>query len=306
MNARKNAANTAPEQLPIGEETSFLIEDVQDLMNQNIERYLETTPYRVHVKDYQPEMTEHNGVQRLPYGIKRIEHEILRDYADMSIAEFIGMDIMNDFPLLASDRENPLHITLKWSNNMQVILALVDNLPIVLVETSQGDGTETLFSATLKNRKMQQYLETIGLPESLMGESFEDYLGDIAHASDIRMKRTADHVVDLGTNLTIEHSARLLKDVDDTQGVVQELCVNINHFSEGRMAGLNFPGIAKYRTLLRFARNEKETAWEYRGTYTGKLETGEFIDEQVQADPTLGIPNNKVIDKVLAFLSEER
>lgn len=285
-------------------ETEFLLTDLEELVNKNIGNYLHDQPFRIKVTDYMPEMREQKGSPRLPIGITRVERDIIRPVAP-GVREFIGMDLLFTFPLTKSlDEENPINVNLKWSDRLEATLALVDKRPTVIVTTGE-QAEEVVFAAEPSADIMRTYLETVGLPDSIWDDDFKDLMGDIYSSRDIKLDRGVSYIVDFNTTMDISHNARYMTNDLGDKELVQELCLSLDHTSDPQLSGIVLPG-ATYRNMFRFERNEASDQWKYRGTYAGKLKTGEFIDELVQHDPKLGIPGSRLLEKAFHFLSEAR
>lgn len=286
----------------IPSETQYLIKDVEELVNQNVEKYLENEPYRVKVKNYMPELPVRKGLPQLPIGVKRIELDVIDSVASAS-REFVGMDLLFSYPLTKSNaEENPINVTLKWSDSIQTTLALVDSRPVILV--SNGEEAEhVLYAAESDPNTMRTYLETVGLPPSFWDEDFKRLLQDMNSSKDISFARHSRHLLDLGTTMDISYDARYMENNHGEKELVQELCLNIDHTGEPLAGAIRLPGLT-YRNMFRFERGQYTSEWEYRGTYSGKLVAGEFIDEQVQENPALGVPGAKLLEKAFYFLNE--
>jgi hypothetical protein len=299
MNQRRNESEFPP----FAQETEYLITDVEELVNKNVGDHLRDQPFRIKLSDFLPEKREVRGKPHLPIGISRIERDLIKDVAPGQ-REFTGIDLLFSFPLRkSSGEENPINVELKWSDGVHATLALVDEHPLILI-TKGEEAEDVLYSAEAPRDVMRTYLETVGLPDSFWSDDFEDLIGDIYSAQDIKIERHSNHMLDLGTTLEISHDARYMtNDIGDKE-LVQELCLNIDHQAEPRLSGLMLPGTT-YRNMFRFERNEKADQWKYRGAYAGKLESGEFIDQLVQRDPKLGVPGSKLLEKAFNFLSEE-
>jgi hypothetical protein len=292
------------ESFSIEPETEYLITDVEELVNKNIFRYLDVQPFRVDVKDYTPDMSVARRKPQLPVGINRIDRDIVQPVAP-GPSEFIGMDLLFSYPLMTSKDENPFNITLKWSNDIQVRLAVVDQRPIMLVEHI-ADTEHVMSASELSRETMMMYLKSIGLPESMWSNDFKDLMGDIYSSRDIKIKRQSSHLIDPSTTLEISHDARYMTNDLGDKELTQELCLNIDHYNEGREDGLYFPSTPTFRNMFRFDRSIDASQWQYRGAYAGKLVHGDFIDQLVQDNPTLGVPGSKLLSKAFTFLSEEQ
>ena len=288
----------------VSPETQYLIEDVEQLVNQHIGRCLDDQPFRITLVDFTPALEEIDGHQSLPSGINRIADEIVSRVAPGS-REFIGIDMSVSFPLEKDTIENnPLSVTLKWSDGIQCQLTLIDNRAIALVQ-NQAENEKTLSSIQLSGYKTDTYLKTIGLPESVWSDDFKDLLGDVYFSRDITIERHRADILDLTTTLEVSHSARYMTNDLGDKELVQELCLNIDHQSDDYTDGVYFPGRPVFRNMLRFERTEDATKWQYRGLYHGRLESGALIDDVVQLDPKLGIPRGKLLDKALHFLTQQ-
>jgi len=308
---RMNYRHHEPSPFEIPPETEYLISDVEELVNNNVGNYLSDKTFRVKVNDFLPVEHEIRGKKHLPIGIPRLERDVIQPLLP-GVRDFIGMDLLFTFPLVhpstdgemyGSPDDNPLHITLKWSGNVQVVLTIVGNRPVLLVERGQNED-EVLLAAELDKVSMRAYLETIGLPDTIWSDDFEDLLGDIYTGRDIELDRSSKHLTDLGTSIEMKHTARYMTNDDQEKELVQELCLNIDHTSEPRLDGLLFPGTT-FRNMFRFERSLDANEWKYRGAYAGKLVSGEFIDQPVQEDPKLGVPGSKLLEKAFYFLSQQ-
>ena len=299
MNSHKN--ELVPPEFPA--ETEHLIAEIEEQINKNIGHYLGDKPFRVKISDYMPEMPVVEGHPQLPVGIARIEHDLVQKVAPGS-RDFIGMNLLFTYPLTKKIAdENPITITLKWSDGINASLAMVDNHPIALV-TQVNNAEAVLFAAEPSKKRMQTYLQTIGLPDSIWIDDFKDLLGDIYSSRDIQLDRTGAYLLDLGTTIQIVHNAcYTTNDLGDKE-LVQELCINIDHVPEPRLSDIRLPGTI-FRNMFRFERNDQADRWKYSGAYAGKLVSGEFIDQLVQQGPKLGMPGSKLLEKAFYFLSQE-
>lgn len=297
MNPEKKDRKEFQKGLEIAPETSYLIEDVEELVNDRFDSFLESAPFRIKATDFHPELI--SGEQKI--GID----ELGFTYLPPEPKEFTGIDLLMNFPL-KDGGENPINIAIKWSNNTQVRLALVDNRPLLLAEES-GDNGRTFHAEQIKPGVMSKYLESLGLPESFWQNDIKAITRDLYNCPDLVMTRSAKTRIDLGSTLEIVHDARLVHDVDDTKQLIQELCINIDHEGKDISVGLGemyLPAQPVFRNMLRFERTLNDEAWKYAGAYQGKLGAGELYDELEQVDPRLGIPQSKVLDKALAVLTQ--
>lgn len=297
MKSRKQEFQDFTDGLEVAPETPYLIEDIEELINCRIDSFLQDAPFRIKAQDFHPELL--SGEQEI--GIDTLAFT----YLPPEPKEFAGIDLLFSFPLRQS-AENPLNITLKWSNNTQVRLALVDKRPLLLAEESDENG-QTFHAEELHPEVMSSYLSSLGFPDSFWGDDIKDMTRDLYNCPDLSMMRSAKTRVDLATTLEVVHDARLIHDIDDTKQLVQELCINIDH--EDTPTSVSGPEIQLsaqpvFRNMLRFERANDNESWKYAGTYQGKLSAGELYDELVQVDPRLGIPHVKVLDKALAILTE--
>lgn len=287
---------------PVPAETEYLISDVEELVNREIDAHLDGNPFHIEVKNYKP-LTP---TQKAPYGVTRIDRDIVQKIAP-GIREFTGIDLDFNFPL-SQNSENPFNVSLKWSDGIQCRLAIVDNRPIMLIE--RGDHNEAvLFASSPEKEIMRTHLESVGLPETIWASNIKNLIGDITDSSAIKISRTSEDIIDIGTKLEITHESFFAVNILGDKEVTQELCVSLDHQSIPTDESNN-PGFIQlapqsiYRNMLRFNRNDSGDAWQYRGAYEGKLRSGELIDELVQIDPKLGIPRSKLLDKAIAYLSE--
>lgn len=300
----KQSETFDPAEQPISPEVPLLIEDLETSINEGVDAHLDGEPYKLRVTNFIPELV--NG--RTIYGIGRLQREIIEKIAP-GPREFIGIDILASFPMNFEDtkanaEENPLNITIKWSGGIQCRLALTANMPILLVEESKEDGA-TLFAGMPEMDEFNTYINSIGLPESIWKSNVDTLADDLLMSERVAVARTLDTAVDYTTHLSvIEETQYLTNETGETQ-TIKELVVNVDHQNESRIEnGMIVQGVSKFRNLLRFDRDELDTAWHYRGMYAGKLETGELLEELVQVNPTLGVPNGKVLNKALKYLSQ--
>jgi hypothetical protein len=289
---------------PFAPETKFLIDDVEELVNTNIGKYLGDSPFRIKAEGYTPEMQQTRGASLLPIGINRLEKNLIAPNVEGE-REFAGIDFLFTFPLKKSElNENPLNVTLRWTDATNITLALVGDMNIALV-THGEEADHVIHSAELAPYVMKNYLETIGLPQSFWRDDFKDLMGDIYFSRDMNIKRHSKFLLDIATTMTVSHDARYMTNDAGDKELVQELCLDIDHTGTDRTEnGVTFPGDV-YRNMFRFERSEDSDTWEYRGTYAGKLAAGEFVDELVQDQPQLGIPGVKLLEKAFNFLSEK-
>lgn len=287
----------------VSPEISYLLEDVEELVNNHIDGYLAGRTFSIKLNDFMPALNNQPAGSSLPVGINRLAASELNSFRQGGLKpEFVGMDLQFTFPIKWTD-ENPLNINLKWTDDISVRLALLDNRPLMLIE----HGESVLKADQISLEEISTYLSSIGLPDSIFGQDFEDLFKDIYISRDMKIERSFKDIVDPSSTLEIVHNARHMINDDGEAELVQELCMNIDHYNEGRIdGGLYFPPTASYRSMLRFERSPKADKWLYRGLYSGELVEGELIDEPVQRDPKLGIPSDKLLDKALDFLSQNR
>lgn len=281
-------------------ETSYLVEDVTELVNERFDAFLDGAPFHIKAKNFHPELIGWHG---LPDGIHNLGEKYLPPLP--TPREFTGIDLLFRFPI-DKTVENPFNITVNWSDNRDVRLAIVDKRPVILAEES-GDNGDILYAERTHPEVMEYLLESLGLPESFWGDDVKEITRDLYNCPDLFITRSAKTRVDLATTLEIVHDARMTHDMDDKKQLIQELCINVDHESADAPvpAGhLYLPPYAKYRNMLRFERTDDNSAWKFAGAYHGRLGMGDLIDEIVQVDPKLGIPNGKVLDKALTILSQ--
>ena len=300
----KHSESFDPSEQLISPEVPLLIEDLENSINEGVDAHLDGQPYRLNVTNFVPELVN----SRTPYGINRIQREIVEKVMP-GPREFIGIDILASFPMNLEDNtstaeENPLNITIKWSGGIQCRLALTGNMPIVLVEESKEDG-ETLFAGMPGIEEFNSYINSIGLPLSMWKSNIDTLADDLMMSQKMSIARTLDTAVDYTTHMSVVEERQYLSNETGEIQTVSELVVNVDHQDESRIEnGLIIQGASKFRNLLRFDRDESDTVWSYRGMYAGKLETGELLEELVQVNPTLGVPNGKVLNKALKYLSQ--
>ncbi len=281
-------------------ETSYLVEDVVELVNDRFDAFLDNAPFQIKAVGFRPELISGMSTSQ---GIDMLGQEYL-PHAPAG-RDFMGIDLLFRFPV-KSGGENPFNITLNWSDNTDVRLAVVDKRPLIIAEES-GENGEIFRAEELHPEIMSAYLESLHLPDSLWEDDVKEITRDLYNCPEVLMTRSAKTQVDLGTTLEIVHDARMAQDVDDNKQLLQELCINIDHESPDMqpLAGhLYLRPYAKYRNMLRFERTSDDTAWKFAGAYHGHLGVGDLIDELVQINPTLGIPGSRVLDKALATLSQ--
>ena len=277
-------------------ETEYLVTDMEKLVNERFDEYLDGYPYQVSISDFRPAMPD----GKLPSGIRRIANTHVSSIAP-GTREFAGIDIQMQFPVVP-EAENPLNINFKWTDGIECRIAIVDRLPIILVES----GDQIIKSELLQRSEMTSYLNSTGLPEGMWGSDINGLIADTNKSRDVKLRRSSLALVDPYTNMEFVHEMRLMRNDHGEKELVEELCLNIDHFTDEvsiKDDELYLPPAPTFRNMLRFERNDSREAWVYRGAYEGKLETGEFVDEIVQVNPSLGLPKNKVINKALNVLS---
>jgi len=286
-----------PEMPTVPIETEYLVTDMEAMVNERVDEYLDGYPFQVNVSDFHPTMND----GKLPSGIRRIDNSYVSKIAP-GFREFSGIDILMQFPVV-SDAINPVNITFKWTDGLQCRIAIVDKLPIILIER----GDEIIYSGILEQSEMTSYLNSSGLPESMWGSDIKELIADTNHSRDVKLRHASSTPVDHHTSMEIVHDVRSMINDAGERELVQELCLNVDHMSKasgGTDNEIYLPSTATFRNMLRFERGETSNAWEYRGAYEGKLEAGEFIDEVVQVDPKLGLPKSKIINKALNVLNK--
>lgn len=281
-------------------ETEYLIKDVEELVNKNFGEFLGDAPFKIKAADLRPELL----TGEIPSGIDTLAFRSL-DFAKSSVREFSGIDLLFDFPIRHT-AENPLNLTIKWTDGLQCRLAIVNKLPLLLVEDQDKDG-KVHHSEFLSPEVMELYLEDLGLPESMFGSDIQALLHDLHSCSDVFVTQRAYTIVDPFSTLEVVHDARLKQDMYDERQLVQELTINIDHLDQSvPVLGPNEIVLSqhpRFRNMLRFERNADNTSWDYAGAYSGKLATGELIDELEQVDPRLGIPSSKILEKAFNTLN---
>lgn len=280
----------------VSPETEYLISDVEELVNNNFREFLGEAPFKIKANGYKPELL--HGEK--PSGIDLLEADFLMDVGSFD-REFVAIDMLIDFPL-RSGSENPWNIEVKWSDGLQIRLALVDKLPILLVEESKENG-HTLHSEILHPEVMAEYVEKLGLPHSIWSEDIKELTRDLYSCPEFFMTQSATRIVDPYTTVELIHDAQMRQDIDDRKQLVQELLIHIDHLEQDTPTTdpdeLALMPHMRYRNMLRFDHDDTNGLWQYKGAYSGKLGVGEFIDEVVQVDPKLGVPGSKVLEKVL-------
>jgi len=299
-------------------EIEYLVTDMEKLVNERADEYLDGYPYQVSFSDFHPMLSDN----KLPSGIRRIHNTHVSSFAS-DTREFAGIDVQMQFPVLPN-AENPVNINFKWTDGLNCRIAIVNRLPIILIER----GDQILKSGLLQRTEMTSYLNSSGLPESMWGSDINKLINDTNHSRDLKLQRSSTALIDPYTNMEFVHEMRLLRNDSGEQELVEELCLNVDHLSDKAGAGnaelaeqlleaepyysqemtaesteLYLPPTATFRNMLRFERDKPGGSWMYRGAYEGKLESGEFIDEVVQTDPKLGLPKSKIITKALNVLN---
>lgn len=297
---RPNYSDSEPRVPP---ETEFLVIDMETYVNQNVEEYLDGHPCALKATDYNALLTPDG---KLPSGIRRLENEYVSRYAPGK-REFSSLDILMQFPLQYNS-ENPINITFKWTDGIKCRIAIVDKRALVLLENNEA----TIHSAFIDMVELETYLNSCGLPKSIWGADLEQAVEDIDSSSDIHTHQRAVAIVDPFTTMEIVRETRFKNDNRQSEKILDELCLNIDHFDDNSddfaflTNEIYLPPAPSYRNMLRFEHADiNDTQWEYRGAYSGKLEAGEFIDEIVQIDPKLVIPNPKVVAKALSVLTQK-
>jgi len=294
----------------VSPETEYLVTDMERYVNENVEEYLDGYPTVLKATDYHVLMTSE---KKLPIGIRRIDNAYVSRFAP-SERTFDSVDILMQFPI-QPEAENPINIVFKWTDGTHCRIAIVDKRPLLLVE----NGDTTLHSAFINIDEMNTYLTSCGLPKSIWGANLDQVIEDIDSSSDIHTYQRVNAAIDPFTTLEIVHEMRFKTNAHESKKVLDELCLNIDHLGdEAEITLANniyLPPTPTYRNMLRFEQAEENeqdsddinnrSSWSYRGAYSGKLEAGEFIDELVQIDPKLVIPNTKVVSKALAVLSQK-
>lgn len=299
-------------------EIEYLVTDMEKLVNERADEYLDGYPYQVSFSDIHPPLSD----GKLPSGIRRIHNTYVSNFAS-DTREFAGIDVQMQFPVVPN-AENPVNINFKWTDGINCRIAIVDRLPIILIER----GDEILKSGLLERGEMTSYLNSSGLPESMWGSDINKLISETNHSRDLKLRRSSMALVDPYTNMEFVHEVRMLRNDSGEQELVEELCLNVDHLSDepgtnnanlaeqllqaeddysheiiARTTEKYLPPVATFRNMLRFERDKPGGAWMYRGAYEGKLESGEFIDEVVQTDPKLGLPKSKIITKALNVLN---
>lgn len=300
MNSYRNRHNES-EPPVVSPETEYLIADIEELVNNNFREFLGESPFRIKANGYKPELL--HGTR--PDIVDILEFDYLMEAGSPGAREFTAIDMLFDFPL-NSGSENPWNIEVKWSDGIQIRLALVNQMPILLVEES-GENGHTLHSEILHPEVMAGYVEKLGLPHSIWNNDIKELTRDLYNCPEFFMSQRASTVVDPYTGVEMVHDAQMRQDVDDRKQIVQELLVHIDHLdqtpSTHREDELQPVPHMRFRNMLRFDHDDENGLWRFKGAYHGKLGAGEFIDEVVQIDPKLGIPGGKVLEKVFNGLS---
>lgn len=299
-------------------EIEYLVTDMERLVNERADEYLDGYPYQVSFSDFQPSSPD----GKVPSGIRRIHNTHVSGFASKT-HEFAGMDVHMQFPVTPNS-ENPVNINLKWNDGINCRIAIVDQLPIILVERND----EILKSGLLQRPEMRSYLNSSGLPESVWGSDINKLVSEVAKSRDIRLQRRSTAFIDPYTNMEFVHEVRHLRNDDGEAEYVEELCLNIDHLTETKTTTVaNFADqllqaydedgrdmlsggtekkllpLATFRNMLRFEKQSPGDTWSYRGAYEGKLGSGDLVDEVVQTDPRLGLPKSKIITKALNVLN---
>jgi hypothetical protein len=283
----------------VSPELKYLVEDVEKLVNERAEEYLDGTPFRVKVEGFSPDLI----TGQTPLGIRRIKNTYMKDVGS-PYRELRSVDFSFQFPL-NPESDNPIAVGLDWTDDKVTRLSIINSLPLLLVDDTKSG--KTLRSLVLERSEMASVLNTIGLPDSIWGISNRELLEDLHSAKNVLMTRKISTPVDPFSSLEIVHDARIADDIDGNRQVVQELCLNIDHLDVSPQAEddtLYLPPQDRFRNALRFERTEDESKWKFVGAYHGKLGTGTMLYEKVHLEPRLGIPSGKVINKALSVLSQ--
>lgn len=282
-------------------EIEYLIDDVEQLVNERAVEYLDGTPFRIHVQGYKPDLRTGST----PFGIRLLDREYMGD-SGKTRRELVSLDMSFQFPL-NPESDNPIHASVNWSDNTICRLAIIGNMPLIIVERLDNDIPTVISSQRLERNEMAALLNSIGLPESIWGIDTTELLADLHSANSLRMTRKTETPVDPYTTLEFVHDAHIAHDIDGNKQLIQELCLNIDHLdqsiSQSSQHELRLVPQPKYRSALRFARSINDEMWKFAGAYHGKLSTGELLYEKVQLEPQLGVPGGKVLDKALSVLS---
>ena len=294
--------NIMPSNPEIPPETEYLIDDVEQLVNERAVEYLDGTPFRIHVRGFQPDLT----MGSTPYGIRLLDRDYMEE-AGKAHRELLSIAFSFQFPL-NPESSNPINTCVNWSDNTSCRLAIINNLPLIIVERNHNDLSTLLSSRQLTHNEMAALLNSIGLPESIWGVDTAELLAELNNASSLRMTRKVETLVDPYTTLEFVHDAHIAHDIDGEKQLIQELCLNIDHLDQSRPdTGKNELQLVphpRYRSALRFSRSKDEDQWKFAGAYHGKLSTGELLHEKVQLEPQLGVPRGKVLDKALSVLNQ--
>ena len=278
-------------------ETQYLIESLNELVNETVDEYLDGNTTLFTVTEFHPESV--NG--KPPIGVRRLEN----NYLTKSPRDFTNIDLRFNFPI-GSSSNSPFNIAVNWSDGMRCRLAIIDKRPFLTVER-QSEDSPTYHSEPLDKESMWTYVNSLGLPKSIWGANMRDIVSELSGDGKLSVTREASVIVDPYTTIDIVHDAKMLRDNEDKQHLIQELLININHFlrPESQIADdtMKLKPFAAYRNMLRFERSEDGSLWEYRGAYSGKLTSGDTVESFVQVDPKLGVPDGKLLDKALNTFS---
>lgn len=301
MNIESNIPLATGREIIVNPETEYLISDVEELVNKNARKFLNGAPYEIKVHGYRPELL--NGTK--PAGIDLLEADFLMDVGAFN-REFTSMDLLFNFPV-SRDGENPWNIAVKWSDGIQVRLASVGNKSILLVEDSKENG-HTYHAETLHPEIMSHYIDNLGLPPSFFTNDIKELARDLNSCPELFLKQRASSFVDPYTRIELLHDAEMRADDGDDKQLVQELCINIDHYSRFDETHHNDDELQpvpyrQYRNMLRFLFDEETGLWKYRASYHGKLEANLLLDEEpVHKDPQLDIPSINLLRKAFEGL----
>lgn len=300
MNSARRDRKEYERGINVAPETEYLVSDVEELVNEKIGEFLGDEPFIIKARGFRPELL--SGEK--PTGIDLLEADYLMDIGSFE-REFQSIDLLFNYPVKGKG-ENPLNIEIKWSDGVQCRLAFVDRRALLLVEEAKENG-QTYQAEQLPQEKMELYLSQLGLPESLWGSDIKELMRDLYNCPEVHMSQTAQTFVDFYTKIEVTHDAQLRHDMHDQKQLIQELAIKIDHLDQAESITspqeISLRPHFRFRNLLRFDRTDDNSAWSFKGAYAGKLGVGEFIDEVVQVDPKLGIPQVKVLEKALNGLN---
>jgi len=291
-----------PTEPSIGPELEYLIVDLEEQVNALATELLRDEPYMLEARGYRPQ----SNYGDTPYGIQELENTHLKGFNSPQ-REFIGMDLSCVYPLGVAPVDT-WNIALKWSDGLQCRLVKTPRASLLTVEESAAHG-HIHHAYTMPQEQHELYLESLGLPESFYADDIKELTRDLYSSTDFHLTQRLVAPIDPFTQLELVRDAQLYQDSDDNKQLVHELLIHIDHLDQSTPSydedETPLTPHLHYRNSLRFDRDEVAGLWKFKEAYHGKLKAGELLGELVAIDPTLGIPDVRLLEKVLNGLSAE-